>query len=89
MGKFEQILIVAIIIETKTVISLVKILLKRTLKNPYPDSHCILIIIILEMMAQAICCKQSFSINKNRSKYAFGLMDIPEFEIMIHSEKFN
>ena len=55
-------------------------------RNHFFDSHCILTVMIPEMMARAICCKKSFWINRNRSTCVFKLMDFPEFAIKHKSQ---
>ena len=59
----------------------IKILLNIARRNYYLDSHCILVVMIPEMMTRAIYCKKSFWISRNRSKCAFRLIGFPGFVI--------
>ena len=55
-------------------------------RNHYFDSHCILTVMIPEIMARAICCKKSFWINRNRSTCVFRLIGFPELAIKLESQ---
>ena len=44
-----------------------KIPLNRTCRNFYIDSRCTLTVMIHEMMTWTICCRNSFSMNRNGS----------------------